>query len=195
MATYTQEQNKLDSQGLYDMFLAIHSCPVPVIARVNGAALGGGSGLVAACDFAYALEGAKLGFTEVGLGLIPAVISRFCIDKIGQVHAARYFVTGERFSATEAQRIGLVSSVYPDAEQLDAAIMKTLGFINNNSPAAVRAAKQLVRDVSRGDRTVDQPETRDFTAAAIAGIRVSSEGQAGLKAFLSKGKGPWVLKK
>lgn len=118
MATYTEQENKVDSQGLYDMFHAIHACPIPVIARVTGAAFGGGSGLVAACDFAFALETAKLGFTEVGLGLIPAVISRFCIDKIGAVHASRYFLTGERFTATEAVRIGLVQNSFATVEEV-----------------------------------------------------------------------------
>ena len=163
MAKYTKEENKQDSQYLYDMFHAIHSCPIPVIARVNGAALGGGSGLVAACDFAFALESAKLGFTEVGLGLIPAVISRFCIDKISVTHAARYFVTGERFSATEGQRIGLISSVYSTAEELDAAIEKITGTINNNSPAAVRAAKQLVKDITQKNLTLDKPGTSNLS--------------------------------
>ncbi len=100
------------------MFHSIQSCPIPVIARVNGAALGGGSGLVAACDIAFALESAKLGFTEVNLGLIPAVISRFCIDKIGMAHARRYFVTGERFSGQEAARIGLVQEAFATPEKV-----------------------------------------------------------------------------
>lgn len=194
MAQYTEEENRVDSLALYDMFHSIHACPLPVIARVNGAALGGGSGLVAACDFALALESAKLGFTEVGLGLIPAVISRFCIDKIGAVHASRYFLTGERFDAKEAHRIGLVSAVYPTVEELDAAVDKVTNVIAGNSPAAVRAAKQLVKDVTQSKNlTLDKEETKGFLTKAIAGIRVSEEGQAGLKAFLNKKKAPWVV--
>jgi len=166
---------------------------VPVVARVNGAALGGGSGLVAACDFALALDTAKLGFTEVGLGLIPAVISPFCIGKIGAVHASRYFLTGERFSAEEAQRIGLVTQVHKTIEELDAAVEKITAVIANNSPAAVRAAKQLVKDVTQKGLTLDKEETKQFVTKGIASIRVSKEGQAGLHAFLNKQKAPWVI--
>jgi len=195
MAKYTKEQNKKDSEQLYDMFHSISSCPVPVIARVNGAALGGGSGLVAACDFAFAVKSAKFGFTEVSLGLIPAVISRFCMDKIGAGHARRYFLTGERFSADEAMRIGLVESTYENMEELDAALEKVLNVISNNSPAAVRAAKQLIYDVTDKQFNVNQPETRDFLSSAIANIRVSEEAQGGLNAFLNKQPVPWLLKK
>lgn len=195
MAKYSKAENETDSHALFDMFHAIYSCPVPVVARVHGAALGGGSGLVAACDISLALDKAKLGFTEVGLGLIPAVISRFCIDKIGVSHASRYFVTGERFSGSEAVRIGLCQQSFATTEELDAAVDKLTATIAGNSPNAVRAAKQLVRDVTNKGLSLDKPETKAFTCNAIASIRVSEEGQAGLHAFLNKAPAPWTLKK
>lgn len=193
MAGYSHEENKRDSLALFDMFKAIYDCPVPVIARVNGVALGGGAGLVAAADIAVAVEKAKFGFTEVGIGLIPAVISRFCVDKIGATNAARYFVTGERFKADEARRIGLIQETGATLEDVDAIVERLATTINNNSPNAVRAAKALWKNVLEPGQSVNNSETRDFTAHAIASIRVSEEGQAGLSAFLNKQSPPWAL--
>lgn len=195
MAKYTEEENKADSLKLFDMFDSIRTCPLPVIARVNGAALGGGCGLVAACDIAVAIDSAKFAFSECAIGLIPAVISRFCIDKIGVANASRYFLTAARFSAAEALRIGLVSSVVASPQELDSSVQELAATIANNSPAAVRSAKALIRRVAQPDMDLNRPETRAFVAGEIAAIRVSKEGQAGLNAFLNKAKAPWVLPK
>jgi methylglutaconyl-CoA hydratase len=195
MSQYSQEENKQDSLALYDMFKSIYDCPVPVIARVNGVALGGGAGLVAVADIAVATEQVLIGFTEVGIGLVPAVISRFCGEKIGTAAAARYFVTGERFNATEAKRIGLVHEVFDDMTKVDEQVEKLTKTINSNSPNAVRSAKKLWKEVLGGHHNLSKPETRDFTASTIAGIRVSEEGQAGLNSFLNKSPAPWKLAK
>lgn len=191
MSTYSKDENKQDSLALYDMFKAIYDTPVPVIARVNGVALGGGAGLVAVADIAVAVESAKIGFTEVGIGLVPAVISRFCAEKIGASQAARYFVTGERFGANEAKRIGLVHEVFPTIEEVDKQVDKLASIINGNSPHAVRTAKGLWKEVLGGHHGLHKVETRDYTAETIASIRVSPEGQAGLGSFLNKQPAPW----
>ncbi len=189
MATYSHEQNKEDSLQLFDLFLSLRQCPVPVIARVNGAAVGGGAGLVAASDIAVALESAQFGFTEVKLGLIPAVISPFVIEKIGRGNASRYFLTGERFGALEAVQNGLVHEVVATEELLNARVEKMAADIVSNSPAAVARCKKLIQAV--GSMSYNDPSTRLFVAGEIAGIRVSAEGQEGLSAFFEKRKPKW----
>jgi len=189
MATYTKEQNERDSHQLFDMFYAIKTCELPVIGRVNGPALGGGAGLVACCDFAFAKSSAVFGFTEVKLGLVPAVISPFVIEKIGVSAAARYFVTGERFSASEAKRLSLVHDCMEENE-LDAAVERVTAEIASSGPEAVLAAKRLVLTIPKLDLHADS--TKKFVSSEIARIRVSAEGQAGLSAFLNKTKAPWV---
>jgi methylglutaconyl-CoA hydratase len=168
----TYEENVEDALRLYRMCDAIDSCPAPVIARVHGYALGGGSGLVACADVAIAAPDATFGFSEVKLGIVPAVISPFVLPRIG-AHARRYFVTGERFDAQTAQRIGLVDEL---AGELDEAVDRVLGELLTAGPAAVRAAKRLVRERPAGEET----------ARIAAGLRSGSEGQEGLRAFLEK---------
>jgi methylglutaconyl-CoA hydratase len=170
------------------MFSAIATCPKPVIGRVHGAALGGGAGLVAACDIAIAMESAQFGFTEVKLGIIPAVISPFVISRIGAGRAREFFITGERFQAAVALNIGLVQHVVPDESALDALIEGKVAQILTAAPGAIAAAKDLIFGVA--DRTMEG--AFDFTAEAIAKARASEEGQAGMKAFLSREKPPWV---
>jgi methylglutaconyl-CoA hydratase len=189
MVNYTPEQNKQDSAQLWELINSIKECPIPVIARVNGPAYGGGVGLLAAADFAYSVKSAQFGLTEVGLGLIPAIISTFVLPKIGS-HASRYFLTGERFGAAKAQQIGLVSEVYETEQDLDVAINKIIEIINKNSPQAVRAAKQLLKKVWG----TSAQESRDYVIQAISDIRVSAEGQEGLKAFLEKRTPSWRSK-
>ncbi len=186
---YTHDQNVADALKMADMLEVIDNCPCPVIARIHGAALGGGVGLTAVCDVAIAEEGARFGFTEARLGIAPAVISPFAIRKIGESHARALFVTAERFSAARALQIGLVHQVVPAAE-LDAAVAETLAAIGQNSPAAVRAAKRMARTVPHLSHT----DARRVTAETIAGLRVSPEGQEGIRAFLEKRTAAWVTK-
>src|SRR5207237_4206434 len=160
----------------------------PVIARVHGAALGGGAGVVAACDIAIAVESAQFGFTEVKLGIIPAVISPFVISRIGPGRAREFFITGERFPASVALDIGLVQHVVSDEAALDAMIDSKIAQILTGAPGAIAAAKALIFGVAA--RTMESAV--DFTAEAIARARAGDEGQAGMKAFLSREKPPWI---
>eukprot|EP01108_Squamamoeba_japonica_P005417 TRINITY_DN4273_c0_g1_i1.p2 TRINITY_DN4273_c0_g1~~TRINITY_DN4273_c0_g1_i1.p2 ORF type:complete len:245 (+),score=96.84 TRINITY_DN4273_c0_g1_i1:150-884(+) len=189
MAEYSAEENKADSQKLFDMFYAIKTCPAPTIARVNGASLGGGAGLVACCDIALGVERAIFGFTEVKVGLIPAVISPFVLERVGITHGTRLFLTGERIDAKRAAHIGLLSEVVADDDALDARVDFVLGELLASSPAATRAAKQLVHELS----TPTWRTHSDYVCSQIAQIRVSSEGQEGLQAFLGKRKPSWAV--
>lgn len=188
MVGYSFDENLADALTLARMLRTIHDCPRPVIARVHGAALGGGTGLTAACDMAVALETAVFGFTEARLGIIPAVISPFALHKIGGGHARRFFLTAERFSAAEALRIGLVSHVAATVEDMDAWIAKIIGEIQSNGPEAVTAAKGLIDDVL----ACPWDSVADLTGRRIAQQRVSPEGQEGLRAFLEKRKANWT---
>ena len=172
------DENVADANALRRMFEAIDGCPAPVVARVQGHALGGGTGLVAVADVAIAAPGTVFAFSEVKLGIIPAVISPFVLPRIGAGAARRYFVSGERFDADTALRIGLVSEVAAD---LDAAVERVLGELLSAGPHAARWAKRLVRE------RPDGPET----ARWIAERRTSEEGQEGLKAFLEKRPPGW----
>jgi methylglutaconyl-CoA hydratase len=171
------DENAEDALRLYRMCETIDTCPVPVVARVQGYALGGGSGLVACADIAIAEPDAIFGFSEVKLGIIPAVISPFVLPKIG-AHARRYFLTGERFDASTALRIGLVHEV---AGELDAAVERVAAEILSSGPDAVREAKKLIRE---------RPQGRD-TAHIAARLRAGHEGQEGLRAFLERRTPDW----
>src|SRR2546427_4725087 len=173
------DENVEDAQRLYQMCLTIDRCAAPVVARVQGYALGGGSGLVACADVAIAAPDATFGFTEVRLGIIPAVISPFVLAKIGAA-ARRYFLTGERFGADDALRLGLVHEV---AEDLDGAVERVVGELLQSGPEAARAAKRLVRD---------HPACGDELARMAARLRTSAEGQEGLRAFLDKRSAGWL---
>ena len=172
------EENVADALRLRAMLDAIESCPAPVVARVQGHALGGGCGLVACCDVVVAEPSALFAFSEVKLGIVPAVISPFALAKIGTSAARRWFVTGERFSADVALRIGLIHEV---ANDLDAAVDDVLSELRSAGPGAARAAKQLARAA----------HSADDTANLIARHRTSPEGQEGLRAFLEKRKPTW----
>ena len=173
------EENVADAMRLYRMLEAVDACPAPVVARVQGYALGGGSGLVACCDIAVAAPDAVFGYSEVRLGIIPAVISPFVLPRIGAGAARRYFLTGERFDAETALRIGLVQEV---AEDLDGAVAAVIESLLQGGPEAVRAAKQLVREHPTGEET----------AQIAARRRSSDEGQDGLRAFLDKRRPRWL---
>ena len=186
-ATFSHEQNLSDSLHLADLFDTINRCPCPVVARVNGTAMGGGAGLISVCDIVIAAESARLAFSEVKLGIAPAVISPYVVRKIGETHARVLFVTGERFSATRGREIGLVHTVVP-LEELDAAIEKTLRELLSSGPHALRACKTLALNVGHMERET----ARKYTAETIAALRVSAEGQEGLRSFLEKRKPNWV---
>jgi methylglutaconyl-CoA hydratase len=173
------DENVEDAMRLYRMLEAIESCPAPVVARVQGFALGGGSGLIACCDIAVAAPDAVFGYSEVRLGIIPAVISPFVLPRIGSGAARRYFLTGERFDAETALRIGLVHEV---ADDLDGAVAAVVEALLQGGPGAVRAAKQLVREQLPGEAT----------AQIAARRRTSEEGQDGLRAFLDKRRPRWL---
>jgi methylglutaconyl-CoA hydratase len=173
------DENVDDAMRLYRMLDAIESCPAPVVARVQGFALGGGSGLIACCDIAVAAPDAVFGYSEVRLGIIPAVISPFVLPRIGPGAARRYFLTGERFDAETALRIGLVHEV---ADDLDGAVAAVVEALLQGGPEAVRAAKQLVRERPTGEAT----------AQIAARRRTSEEGQDGLRAFLDKRPPRWL---
>jgi methylglutaconyl-CoA hydratase len=174
------DENVADANALRRMLEAIDACPAPVVARVHGHALGGGCGLVACADIAVASDDAVFAFSEVKLGIIPAVISPFALARIGPAAARRYFVTGERFDAAVALRIGLVHEVAPP-DRLDAAVDRVLRELGSAGPHAARWAKRLVREQPSGSET----------ATWIAERRTSAEGQEGLKAFLEKRPASW----
>ena len=181
------EDNERDAAAMQAMFAAIDACPVPVIARVQGAALGGGMGLCAVSDIVVATADATFGFTETKLGIIPAVISTFVIPKIGETHARALFATGERFGAERAQRIGLVHEVVADEAALDKRVATILDELRTAGPTAIRAAKALVREI----RTLGPEAARSHTPRHIAQQRTSAEGQEGLTAFVEKREPGW----
>ena len=182
------EGNEQDAMAMADMFEAIDTCPVPVIARVQGAALGGGMGLCAVADIVIAESAARFGFTETRLGILPAVISPFVIAKIGESHARALFPGGRRFDAVRAQRIGLVHEVVEGDVALDLAVDAAIADILASGPTAVRAAKAIVREV----RGLGHGSSKWHTARVIARQRTSAEAQEGFAAFTSKRKPGWV---
>jgi methylglutaconyl-CoA hydratase len=180
-AVFTHEQNLDDALRLADLFDTINNFACPVVARVNGAAMGGGLGLLSVCDIVIAVEGARLAFSEVKLGIAPAVISPYVVRKIGETHARFLFVTGERFTSTHAQQIGLVHVVTKPGD-LDAAVSKIVSELLSGGSQAIRACKALALNVSNMDRD----SVRTYTAETIATLRVGSEAQERLRAFLEK---------
>jgi len=187
---YTAAQNVEDAMAASKMFACIDGLPVPVVGRVQGAALGGGAGLAAVCDVVVTEEDAIFGFTEVKLGILPAVISPFALAKIGQSVARELFLTGTRFSAARAREIGLVHAVVP-AAALDETVERYVSEFLSAGPEAVAAAKGLIRHVSG----LSIEEAMPSTAEALAKRRVSKEGQEGLKAFLEKRQPKWAVPK
>jgi methylglutaconyl-CoA hydratase len=185
--TYSHEENIRDSRALARMLESLNRLPIPLIARVHGAALGGGIGLAAVCDIVVAAEDAIFGFTEVKLGIVPAVISPFAIAKIGESAARELFLTGARFTAARAREIGLVHTVV-DAADLDRAVSKHLNDLASSGPRAVAAAKALIESVVSSDADA----AAEHSIEAIARQRVSAEGQEGMRAFLEKRTPAWI---
>lgn len=183
----SMEENEADAGRLQEMLVAIDECPVPVIAAVQGAALGGGMALCCVADVTVATADATFGFTEVKLGLMPAVISPFVLPRIGEGAARAVFLTGERFGAERAMQIGLVSEVVPDQASLDARVEALVGEVRSAGPEAVRNAKAVIAD----QRSLSRSEALTLTVKRAARQRVSAEGQEGLGAFLDKRRPSW----
>lgn len=188
MAEYSRDENRDDAGLLAEMLRTIYECPKPTIARVQGDVYAGGMGLVACCDMAVAADTAGFCLSEVKIGLIPATISPYVIRAMGPRASHRYFLTGERFSAAEARRTGLVHEVV-EAGQLDAVVDGWLKNLLAAGPEAVRACKRLVIDVA--EREINE-QLIAATVEGIADIRASSEGKEGVQAFLNKRKPNWL---
>ena len=189
MADYTHAENLADAGQLAAMLAAIYHCGKPVVAKVQGDCYAGGMGLVAACDIAVSVDSANYCLSEVKLGLIPATISPYVIKAMGESAARRYFITAERFAASEAQRIGFVHEVV-NAEALDSKVAEIVKALVSNSPNAVKQAKKLVQDVASREIT---PELVAATVEGIAQIRASEEGREGVRSFLEQRKPSWLL--
>jgi methylglutaconyl-CoA hydratase len=184
---YSYEDNLRESLELSEMLYKIYSCPKPTIARVNGAAIGGGTGLVAVCDIAVAARSAKFSFSEVKLGLIPACISPYVVKKCGEGRCREFFLTGERLTADKALMAGLVNAI-GELEGLDAVVDRYVAQLVSSGPEAIATCKELLRKVPQ----MSYDEVKRYTAEVIAQIRVSEEGQEGMAAFLEKRKPRWA---
>jgi len=182
------EGNEQDAMAMADMFESVDTCPVPVIARVHGAALGGGMGLCAVADVVIAESGTRFGFTETRLGILPAVISPFVVAKIGESEARALFPGGRRFDAVRAQRIGLVHEVVEGEAALDAAVDAAVDDVLAAGPTAARAAKAIIREI----RGLGHGSAKWHTARTIARQRISPEAREGLAAFGEKRRPAWV---
>ncbi len=184
---YSAEENYAETMAMAHMFQAVNRCPKPVVARVHGPAMAGGVGLVAAADIAVAAsEGARFGLTEVKIGLVPAVISPYVVQKCGPAVSRELFLTGERFGAAKARAIGLVNHVVPD-EKLEDAVQERIDALLTSAPRALAVCKELVRLVVGKS----PEEVMEQTSRIIADVRVSDEGREGMRAFLEKRNPPW----
>jgi methylglutaconyl-CoA hydratase len=184
--SFTAEENRRDAAAVASMLRAVDECPLPVISRIHGAALGGGAGLAAASDIALAEEGTQFGFPEVRLGIVPALISTYVLPRIGARAARRYFLTGERFGAAEAAALGLVHEVVPPGA-LDQKVDALCGEILQGGPKAQGIAKRLIRGLA----DLPRDEAIRETIRTLSEIRVTPEAQEGLGAFLEKRKPRW----
>jgi methylglutaconyl-CoA hydratase len=190
MVGYSFDENLEDALGLAHLMREIYDFPRPVVGRVNGAAIGGGTGLVAVTDIAIAAESAVFSFSEVKIGLVPACISPFVLKRVGERHGREYFLTGERLGAARALECGLVNTVVPDAE-LDGEVDRYVDMLLTGGPEAQATAKRMVRDV------VEQSleEAGPYTAEVIARLRIADEGQEGMTAFLERRKPGWWIER
>jgi len=186
----SQEENERDAMNLADLMRSLNYLSKPTIARINGAAFGGGLGLIACCDITIAVDTARFGLTEARLGLAPAVISPYVFRRIGERYARRYFLTGERFDGKQALAIGLVQQCVPQ-EHLDSSVDVVVNDLLKGGPEAVKTCKELVFAVAGHDEET-QKSVDEYTSGLIAGLRIMDEGQEGLAAFLEKRKPEWV---
>ncbi len=181
------DENLAESNALADLFYQLYTFKLPIIGRINGAAIGGGTGFVALCDIAVAAESAKFSFSEVKIGVVPACIGPYVIRKMGEGKARELFITGERMIADRAHEVGLVNRVVPD-DMLDTEVDALVKSILSSGPEAVAMAKKLVSEVP----AMPPEQFKPYTAEMIARLRVSDEGQEGMDAFLNKRKPSWV---
>jgi len=184
---YSYEENLRESRELAELMNSIYALPKPTIARVNGAVIGGGTGLFSACDIVIASERARFGLSEVKIGLVPAAIGPYVIRRIGESAARDLFLTGERFDSRRALEIGLVNKVVPH-EELDKKVNEVVELLLGSGPEAIVKCKELLRRVPG----MSLEEAKGYTAEMIAGLRVSPEGQEGMAAFLEKRKPKWT---
>lgn len=191
VAGYSSEENLRDARALAEMLRRLAQCPKPTIARIQGAAYGGGVGLISCCDVAIATFDSQFALTEVKLGIIPAAISPHVVAAIGERYARRYMLTAERFSAAEAYRIGLLHEMVSDDEALDEAVGEVVDALLNNGPVALAECKALLAAVAWKPLT---PEVIEDTAQRITRVRASDEGREGLTAFLEKRKPNWIAR-
>ncbi len=187
--TLTANENLQDTTKLTRMFDAMNSCPKPVVGLIHGAAIGGGVGLVSVCDYLIAEKETVFSLSEVRLGIIPACIGPFVIAKIGESHARALFISAERFSATRALQVGLVHELADGKEALEVAGKRITSNLLQCGPNAVAAAKRLIRELKAQDTHLD---CLNFAAKMLADLRVTPEGQEGVKAFLEKRKPNWI---
>ncbi|MFW9778121.1 MAG: enoyl-CoA hydratase-related protein [Candidatus Heimdallarchaeota archaeon] len=184
---YSYQENYDDAARLENLFHTIYSSPKPVVCRINGSAIGGGIGLVSSCDIAVAVVRAKFAFSEVNLGILPAVISPYVIQKIGFSYARRYFLTGERFTAQRALEIGLIQELASDEKNLDIKVNEIVDNLLTSGPVAIKEVKKLLKQ----NWVMDLHSLRKYCIEAIAAIRTSDEGREGLAAFLEKRDSYW----
>ena len=189
MKDYTEDENREDSKRLQEMFHAINDCPVPTLGVIHGAALGGGSGLVSCLDYVLAEENTMFGFTEVKLGLLPAVISPFVMAKIGYSHARSLFTSAERFPASKALEIGLVHRIEKQ-EDIEARVEKLKAHYLSSAPIACQLAKELSEQVNQD--LLNSEKVNQYTRDFIAKVRVTPEAQEGMSAMLEKRRPNWV---
>lgn len=186
MVHFTKEENIKDSHLLLDMYDSIYTCPKPVIGRINGPAFGGGLGLIAVCDISLTVPDIKFGFSEVKLGIIPAVISTYVAKRMSPADMRRLFITGERFDSMTAQKIGLIDTVVPP-DTFDDAVTSYVEQLRFSGPQAIKEIKQLIQRLG----TMPIKEYKEFTVEKISELRISHEGQEGITAFLQKRKSNW----
>ena len=198
LKAYSREENIADANRLAAMYERIRFCSKPTVAIVHGAALGGGSGMAAVCDYVLAADNARFGFTEVRLGIVPGTISPFVIEKIGAANARAYFLSGMPFSAEVAKDIGLVQRIAP-LDQLESVRAEVIDEFLKAGPAAAVTSKLLINEIFKLMREAGDPTSAsrqrmtDYSVKAIADARVSDEGQEGMDALLTKRKPSWIL--
>lgn len=186
---FTYEENEDDALRLEELFYTIYKTPKPVIGRINGSAFGGGIGLISVCDISLIVKNAKLAFSEVNLGILPAVISPYVISKIGFSNATRFFLTGERFDGQKALDIGLVHEIAENLEELDIKLTEIINHLFNSSPAAMKSIKEVLNQ----NRGSELKNIRDYCIKKIAEVRTSDEGKEGLTAFVEKRSPSWKI--
>jgi len=190
--TLNLEQNLTETRTLTRMFSLMNECPKPLVGFIHGAAIGGGVGLTSVCDIVVATEDTQFSLSEVRLGIVPACIGPFVTAKIGATHSRALFISAERFGAKRAHEIGLIHEVVADATALEAARTRLLGNMLQCGPQAMSVAKKLVLDLTWPERREKQTDCLEYVSRTLAELRISPEGQEGLKAFLEKRKPSWI---